>query len=183
MSNPFSTIESLQSSSEFLFVVFYRGHWCPFCNAYLKDFQNIKEAIQAAHGVAVTITSEHPSHLEAMRSQTGFTGEMIADPENTIAAEFKKRHRFTPAISDKKGYPHGMAQPAVFVIQKNGTVVYQWAIEPALMNLGGAKDRPSLSEIWEDVQLKLNGQSPKIRKSYTKQSFFQVIGAKIAGTT
>jgi peroxiredoxin len=102
MSNPFSTIESLQSSSEFLFVVFYRGHWCPFCNAYLKDFQNIKEAIQAAHGVAVTITSEHPSHLEAMQSQTGFTGEMIADPENTIAAEFKKRHRFTPAISKRR---------------------------------------------------------------------------------
>ena len=28
------------------------------------------------------------------------------------------------------------------------------------MNLGGAKDRPSLKEIWENVDAKLNGKEP-----------------------
>jgi hypothetical protein len=35
-----------------------------------------------------------------------------------------------------------MAQPAVFVIQKDGTVVYQWAIEPALV--GASLDNTKL---------------------------------------
>jgi hypothetical protein len=48
------------------------------------------------------------------------------------------------------------------------------------MNMGGAKDRPSLVEIWEDVQLRLSGKEAH-RKSYSKQSFIKVIGAKIMG--
>lgn len=46
------------------------------------------------------------------------------------------------------------------------------------MNLGGAKDRPSLAEIWEDAQQRLDGKEVK-RHSYTKQSFFGVIGKKL----
>lgn len=81
----------------------------------------------------MTVTAEDASHVETMRAQTGFTGEMLADPENTIAAELQKHHHFTPAITPKKGYPHGMAQPAVIVIEKDETVLYSWAIAPALV--------------------------------------------------
>jgi hypothetical protein len=48
------------------------------------------------------------------------------------------------------------------------------------MNIGGAKDRPSLVQIWEDVQLKLGGKDVH-RRSYSKQSFMKVMGAKIMG--
>lgn len=49
------------------------------------------------------------------------------------------------------------------------------------MNLGGASDRPALSEIWEDVQGMLNGKQIQ-RKSYTTQSAVKVLGGKILET-
>jgi hypothetical protein len=33
-----------------------------------------------------------------------------------------------------RGYYHGMAQTAVFVIQKDETVLYSWAIVPGLVS-------------------------------------------------
>ena len=48
------------------------------------------------------------------------------------------------------------------------------------MNMGGALDRPLLNEIWEDVQTKLKG-AEVTRVSYTKQSFFKTIAAKLMG--
>lgn len=74
-----------------------------------------------------------------MRSQTGFTGEMIVDTEDTIAAKLKASHDLSVAISERKGYPHSMAQPAVIVLKKDGTVLYQWAIVPGLVSDQGPR--------------------------------------------
>jgi hypothetical protein len=35
------------------------------------------------------------------------------------------------------------------------------------MNFGGAKDRPSLKEIWENAELQLKGEQPVHRKPST----------------
>lgn len=48
------------------------------------------------------------------------------------------------------------------------------------MNIGGAKDRPSITEIWEDVQSKMAGKQVD-RVSYSTQSFFKVMAAKLMG--
>ena len=85
----------------------------------------------AAHGTPLIVTAEVETHLGAMRSQTGYSGEAIVDPENLLAQELKRRGVLDVAISDKSGYKHGMAQPAVLVMKKDGTVVYQWAIVPS----------------------------------------------------
>jgi peroxiredoxin len=57
------------------------------------------------------------------------------DPENVLVEDLKKRNLVNVAISDMKlrEYKHGMAQPAVLVIQQDGTVLYSWAIVPRLV--------------------------------------------------
>lgn len=112
----------------------YRGHWCPFCNGYLKDLQSVLGSIKAAQGVAVTVTAENAEFLPTMRAQTGFEGEMISNPENKIATELNEKYGLSVAISEKKGYPHGMAQPAVLVLKKDGTELFKWAIVPSLVS-------------------------------------------------
>jgi hypothetical protein len=84
--------------------------------------------------VPVTVTAEAASELPAMRKASGYTGETIVDPENFLAKELKRRGLLDVAISDKKGYPHGMAQPAVLVLRKDGTVLFKWAIVPTLVS-------------------------------------------------
>ena len=68
-----------------------------------------------------------------MRKSTGFTGEILVDTENLLAAELKQRGLLDVAISEKAGYEHGMAQPSVLVVKQNKEVLYSWAIVPSLV--------------------------------------------------
>lgn len=49
------------------------------------------------------------------------------------------------------------------------------------MNLGGAKDRVALGEVWEDVQAMLNEKGKGPRASYTKQSLFAGVRQCVLG--
>ena len=49
------------------------------------------------------------------------------------------------------------------------------------MNLGGAKDRPDLNQVWENVQAKLEGRSV-VHEKYAKTSFVGMIWGKIFGS-
>ncbi len=73
-----------------------------------------------------------------------------------------------------------MAQPAVIVMKKDGTVLYSWAIVPSMMNLGGAKDRPDLVQVWENVEAKMN-EKPVVHENIKLQTFTQVMWQKIFG--
>lgn len=148
--------------------------------AYLKTLQSILPHINAAGGKAIAVTAEPEQHLAATINASGYTGEIIVDPTNMIAAEMKQRVNLNVAISSRSGYAHGMAQPAILVMKNDGTVLFDWAIVPGLMNLGGAKDRPDLNQVWENVLARLNGQ-PLVHKRYTLQSFTKVMTQKLFG--
>ncbi|KAJ5128124.1 hypothetical protein N7448_008903 [Penicillium atrosanguineum] len=137
MSDPLSRYEVHIKENNFVFVVFYRGHWCPFCISYLKTLQSILPHINAAGGKAIAVTAEPEQHLPDTINASGYTGEVIVDPMNKIAAEMKQRVNLNVAISPKSGYEHGMAQPAILVMKNDGTVLFDWAIVPGMMNLGG----------------------------------------------
>lgn len=49
------------------------------------------------------------------------------------------------------------------------------------MNLGGAKDRPSIVQIWQDVEAEMKGNKSVYGGVYEKQTFFQGIGMKLFG--
>jgi peroxiredoxin len=114
-------------------IVDYRGHWCPFCCSYLRQLQSLTKSIAAANGTSLAITAEPASELPATVSATGYTGETFVDPEHVLVKELKQRGLLDVAISDRKGYEYGMAQPAVLVLGKDGTVLYSWAIVPSMV--------------------------------------------------
>ena len=86
-----------------------------------------------ANGKAVIVTAESAIHLAETRAKTGYGGDAIVDPENILAGELKKRGLLSVAISEKSGYPNGMAQPALLVLRRDGNLLYQWAIVPSLV--------------------------------------------------
>ena len=111
----------------------YRGHWCPFCMQYLKSLQKILPSVEKRNGYVVAVTSEEASHVPATRDASGFTGEVIVDQDHVLLKELKTKFGVDVAISDKKGYPHGMAQAATIVLKQDDTVLYSWAIMPSLV--------------------------------------------------
>lgn len=119
-----------------------------------------------------------------MRASTGYTGASIVDPETTLAALVKERYALDVAISEKKGYEHGMMQPAILVLRggKEGSVevLEKWAIVPSTMNLGGASDRPDLTQVWENVEAKIEGKGTVYGK-YKKQGILATLWGMLVG--
>lgn len=48
------------------------------------------------------------------------------------------------------------------------------------MNIGGAKDRPDLAQIWDNVQAKLSGK-PAVHAKYSTVGIFGMLRSKIFG--
>ncbi|KAF2484525.1 hypothetical protein BDY17DRAFT_295813 [Neohortaea acidophila] len=181
MAKSVQQFDSLVAESEFVFAVFYRGHWCPFCISWIKDLQRLVPEIQQKRGTAVIVTAEEEKFLTDVLAKTKFSGKTITDPDTSLVKELKSRNLVSVAITDRGGYPHGMIQPAVLVVNKEGKVIYQWAIQPSMMNLGGAKDRVSLQEVWEDVQGILTGDKTSMRTHFSRQSLSAGLKQKMFG--
>ncbi|KAJ7756069.1 hypothetical protein DFH07DRAFT_742893 [Mycena maculata] len=162
-SDPVHEFDGLRAQSKFVFAVFYRGHWCPFCRGWLSTLATLSPAIVAAGGTPVIITAEVEKYPDDTRAATKYDGKAIVDPENRLAKELDSRGLVHVAISERSGYDHGMAQPALL-----------------RMNLGGAKDRPALDEVWENVEAQLRGKS-KVHNAYSTVGFLKLVGRKIFG--
>lgn len=111
----------------------YRGHWCPFCISYLKTLGQLLPSIGKAGGKVLIVTSEPAEHLPATLKSADYHGEAVVDTENKLANHLREKGLLEVAISEKKGYAHGMAQPGILVQKGKGEegVLYDWAIVPA----------------------------------------------------
>ncbi|MCJ1235457.1 hypothetical protein MMC14_003425 [Varicellaria rhodocarpa] len=178
--SPVQHYERALTDHAFLWVVYYRGHWCPFCTAYLKTLQSLRPSIESAGGAVLIVTAEPAEHLPATRKTSGYTGDAIVDPEHQLATVLKQRGLLDVAITKRGGYEHGVAQPGVLVLKKDGGVLFDWAIHPGVMNLGGAKDRLDLKQIWENVQAKMDGK-PMVHRKYATQTISGTVWGKMFG--
>ncbi|KAF4503416.1 hypothetical protein FAGAP_369 [Fusarium agapanthi] len=186
---PIEEFNALLSESSILFVVFYRGHWCPFCRAYLQTLQGLSPSISSLGGKALIITSEPASFLPEMRKLTGYSGDAIVDTKNTLVELVKERYGLEITVTERKGYEHGMAQPGILVLRRGkggdvtgqgGAVLEKWAIVPSAMNIGGASDRPDLEQVWDNVRAKIEGKGV-VHKSYRTTGLLGMLWGKVFG--
>jgi peroxiredoxin len=146
-------------SQSFTVKVFFRGDWCPWCSAYLNDFNGVKDRIADLGGKVVGITAQAGNQS---KQNLGLDYDIVVDEANT---EAKKYDIFiTPKdqspLKDVEGvYPSGMVQPGVVVESDEGTILFRWAIDPNEMNFGGATDRPLVSDILSSLENILNGDA------------------------
>ena len=117
-------------------VAFYRGSWCPYCNAQLSAYQaHLKEFI--SHGASlVAITPEKPdlSVLLAQNKKLGFP--ILTDTDNKLAAKFglvwavegemkKVYGEFGIDLEKDQGNPDWkLPVPATYVVGSDGKVKY-----------------------------------------------------------
>ena len=97
-----------------------------------------------------------PTHtLRNYLNEKGLIEVKVSGGENSTDSGFYKVH---PKI---KHYKHGVVQPGVLCVTSEGQKIYAWAINPALMNLGGATDRPVPEDIWKYVKARLDDSIKK----------------------
>ncbi|MEM1418638.1 MAG: redoxin domain-containing protein, partial [Myxococcota bacterium] len=144
-------------------LVYFRGAWCPFCQAYLQELNGeFLAKVRAAGGELIGVTSQSAEGVATLAADQRLDFRIVSEPANALA----KAHRValtpkaeTPLAEVPGEYVNGMAQPAVVAFDRDGRELFHWAIDPNTMNLGGASDRPLPADIWPVLEAALSGET------------------------
>lgn len=71
-----------------LVVTFYRGVWCPYCNADLANLKKYVPEIEATGAQLVTISPEQPQFLKQIIDTQKLNFDILHDTNNDLAAAF-----------------------------------------------------------------------------------------------
>ncbi len=71
-----------------LLLHFFRGFWCPYCNAELEALQAHHAEITAGGVTLVSISPMHPKYVQPLKNKYGLTFPMLLDPHNLVAEQF-----------------------------------------------------------------------------------------------
>jgi peroxiredoxin len=138
-------------------LVFYRGHWCPFCNRQLKRLEDSLQFIRDKGATLIAVSPEKPENISKTVEKTGAEYPILHDEglkimkayevdfevqENTI-----NRYRNTGIDLEKingKDWKF-LPVPAIYIIDKESTITYRFFDTDY-------KKRPSVQEILKNLK-------------------------------
>ncbi|MBS1724863.1 MAG: AhpC/TSA family protein [Armatimonadetes bacterium] len=116
-------------------LVFYRGGWCPFCNAHLADLGKSEKDIEAAGWQIVAITPDLPENIAKTVEGQKLGYQIYSDSEASALKAFGVAFRVDDATYDKyknqfsldlekwSGQPHHILPvPSLFLIDGSGKI-------------------------------------------------------------
>lgn len=132
------SLEALISGQPAL-IIFYRGGWCPFCNAHLAELSSIEDDIYKLGYQILAISPDQPRFLieSAEEYEMGYT--LLSDSPMETARAFGVAYREDDEtveqlknngmdIVKRSGHNHQqLPVPAVFITNTSGEILFQYA--------------------------------------------------------
>jgi peroxiredoxin len=120
-------------------VVFYRGHWCPYCNKELKRMQDSLQLLTDKGAHIVAISPERSEGIAKTVEKTGATFSILHDEDMKIAKGYgvayqvdeKTQQRYKNfgndllAINGQKDRAY-LPVPAVYIVNRDGSVTFRF---------------------------------------------------------
>ncbi|MBE0424904.1 MAG: AhpC/TSA family protein [Lutibacter sp.] len=113
-------------------LLFYRGGWCPFCNAQLAEVQTIENKIIELGYQIVAISPDSPENLSLTDEKNKLTYSLYADSDGTltkaIGIAFKSPEKYGVMLSEKSGGLNEgfLPVPSVFVVDTSGKILFEY---------------------------------------------------------
>jgi len=120
-------------------LVFYRGEWCPYCNRYLKELEESLSQISLKGATVIAVTPQLDEYIDKSVEKTKATFSILHDDGLKIMKSYdvaykldevtlNKYKRFKIDLNVINGSTNGssLPVPAVYVINKNGKIVYRF---------------------------------------------------------
>ncbi|MGJ8678850.1 peroxiredoxin-like family protein [Paraglaciecola sp.] len=120
-------------------LIFYRGGWCPYCNRQLAGLKDIEQKLDELGYQILAISPETPAQLQEQKLQTKFSVKLYSDAELEVISGFgigyyiadEKREMYKSKwdinlTSDKTSGSAVLPAPAVFILDKNGVVKFNY---------------------------------------------------------
>ena len=133
---PFSLRQKLAQKPTIL--LFYRGGWCPFCNAQLSQIQEIEEDIAAMGYQLLAISPDTPSALQKTSKDRKLGYELISDYQLKATRQFGLAFHISDEYNQKVKSIGGktarlagddkstLPVPAVFILDTDGVIQFQY---------------------------------------------------------
>jgi peroxiredoxin len=116
-------------------LIFYRGGWCPFCNAHLAALQGTHEELVGLGYQVLAIGADSPEGLRPTLEKHRITYTLLADSDMSASAAFGLAFRLSDDILKKyDGYgikltavhdgQFWLPVPAVYIVRADGRIAY-----------------------------------------------------------
>ncbi len=114
-------------------LIFYRGGWCPYCNAHLKDLRTVEPQIVKLGYDVLFLSADRPEILHSSLKED-MNYRLLSDNQVHAARAFGIAYRLDDATYEKyKGYGidleasqgakhHELPVPAVFIVDRKGII-------------------------------------------------------------
>tara|TARA_R110000868_G_scaffold383578_6_gene650626 strand:+ start:1881 stop:2504 length:624 start_codon:yes stop_codon:yes gene_type:complete len=119
-------------------LIFYRGGWCPYCSRHMAELQKIESQIVELGYQILAISVDKPEVLRETLTKGELSYSLLSDSPADVMKAFGIAYRVddktvarykSVGIDFEKntGYDHHiLPAPAVFIIDQEGTVKFQY---------------------------------------------------------
>ena len=119
-------------------VIFYRGGWCPFCNAHLQEIKGIEKDLARLGYTIVAVSPDRPGELAKTAKKHDLPYALLSDSKLEAARAYgiafqvdadtlSKYAHYGVDLRKSSGEPHDwLPVPSVFLIGKDGTIKFAY---------------------------------------------------------
>ena len=120
-------------------LVFYRGGWCPYCNAQLNRMKKIEDQLLALGYQVIAVSPDSNKSVTEQQKREKLSYMMLTDNElalsKALGVAYFLDEKTAARYRDKAGVPfqdiHGETRvslpvPAVYIINQNSEVQFQY---------------------------------------------------------
>ncbi|GGD59990.1 peroxiredoxin-like family protein [Lacimicrobium alkaliphilum] len=120
-------------------ILFYRGGWCPYCNAQLADFRAVEQKISDLGYQILTISTDSVARLQSQKFDTDYKAQVLSDHDLNATRGFgigffldkdtAKKYRgamgnvFASLPGDDRIV---LPAPAVYIADQSGLIHFQY---------------------------------------------------------
>ena len=105
--------------------LFYRGNWCPFCTAQIRELAQKYQEIEATGTGVVLISPQSLEKQRAIAARFDIPMLFLRDPDNRVAKQLGIFDAWgTPMGMQALGYDSDTVLPTVIITGKHGEILY-----------------------------------------------------------
>lgn len=158
MDGKHTTLESVLKGKKTV-LIFYRGGWCPFCNAHLAELAKIEADVRAKGFQIVAVSPDTPSELTKTMDKKHLTYTLLSDSTAEAMKQFgvafrlddetfgMYRDRFGIDLEKSSGQKHHILPvPSVFVIDATGKITFAYSNPDYKIRLKGEEIMKALEK-------------------------------------
>lgn len=119
-------------------LIFYRGGWCPYCNAQLGKLAEAQDQLVQMGYQLLAVSPDRPAELQSTLDKGNYKYQLLSDSKMNLVKAFglafhvddgtvEKYQHFGIDLDKASGeHHHLLPVPAVYIIDRSGVIQYAY---------------------------------------------------------